>query len=202
MNFREFVELIEAETLIPSVPKLPKAQRPPVPEPESIEAIKHKRIKQLGNVANISNIQYDTQGNPIGGPVHPHQTLAIPRREMPQVKDRGEFVQWLLTQGIIVKPFVASAKDLVGTAKEPRLAFAQSTMNVEKAKKFLRKGTVFDKPIIISQDNIIYDGNHHWLALKLGYPNTQVTMWKVDMPFKQLNDFVKKNEYPGLSYED
>jgi hypothetical protein len=200
MNFREFFEAREAE-LIPSVPKLPKAQRPPVPAPESIENIRKKRMGQLSGVADL-NIQYDTQGNPISGTVHPRQTLAIPRREMPQVKDRSDFVQWLLAQGIIVRPFIASAKDIVGTAKEPRLAFAQSTMNIEKAKKFLRKGTVFDKPIIISQDNIIYDGNHHWLALKLGYPNTPVTMWKVDMPFKELNDFVKKNEYPGLTYED
>jgi hypothetical protein len=161
-------------------------------------------MKRLGRFANISNIKYDPQGNPTSGPILPYErsTMGIRRGDMPQVKDRGDFVQWLLSQGIIVRPFVVSANDLIGTPKEPKLAFAQEAMNIEKAKKFLRKGTVFDKPIIITQDNIIYDGNHHWLALKLRFPDTKVEMFKIDMPFKELNDFVRRHEYPGLTYEN
>lgn len=212
MNFREFFEAKEAE-LIPSVPELSKKMRPVIPEPPKWAGgeIPQSRLTKLNKWGQL---------DPVTGffRVASQHSLNLPRGGMPQVKNREDFAQWLIVSGILVTPVVMTPNQLVRrnfkmtnidadeqsiNSPSPTLmpAFAQSGMNINKAKRFINRNRMFAKKIIITSDNVIFDGNHHWLALKLAHPNEPVEMWKVRMPFLALDKFVKKNEYPGLTYE-
>lgn len=190
-EFQYFIEWPKA-FLAEAVPEPPVLKtQPDIPKKLSSPSadIDPKRVEKIRRFGNIE-----------GGTLYPHKSLAVPRANMPQLKDREEFIQWLLMQGIVVKRVVKSAKELVWSAGQSSMAHAQQTMTLEKAQKFVRKQNILGKKIILTLDNIIFDGNHHWLALMLTCPKCPVEMYQVHMPFRELLELSK--QFPGVTYEE
>lgn len=148
--------------------------------------------------------KFDLPGGKIKkGIFRPKRTLDIPRSEMPQTKSREDFIAWLRGQGVVVEKVMIAPKDVIRdpNTKEKRLGHAQSQMMVSKAIKFVHKGTTLQKPIILSRDGVIFDGNHHWLSRMMIAPKVPIEMYKVDMSFDKLKKMTIKY-YPDVTFEE
>lgn len=130
----------------------------------------------------------------------PKRTLGIPRSEMPQLKSREEFIGWVMEQGVKVQRVQVAPKSLIKANGDKRTGHAQSNIYLDKAMKFIRRNTLLHKLIIITRDGVIFDGNHHWLALMAVAPKEPVEMYQVDMDFRDLLQLTK--QFPGVTYEE
>lgn len=130
----------------------------------------------------------------------PKRTLGIPRSEMPQLKSREEFIKWVMEQGVKVQRVQVAPKSLIEANGDKRIGHAQSNIHLDKAMKFIRKNTLLHELIIITRDGVIFDGNHHWLALMAVAPKEPVDMYQVDMDFRDLLQLTK--QFPGVTYEE
>ena len=137
------------------------------------------------------------------GVFYPKRTLNIPRSQMPQTKSREDFFSWLTSRGISYKRIMIAPKDIIRDpiTKEKRVGHAQQQIYPLKSLKFVKKGTTLEKPIVLSKDGIIFDGNHHWLALMAIAPKVPAPAVQVDMDFEPLRQLVIK-EYPNVSFEE
>jgi len=178
MTFKDFIEAEEA-LLAPNIKLLAPSSN-----------IKKKHMKRMLDIGTLKK-----------GVFKPYKTLGIPRAEMPQIKNREEFISWLVKErGIKVERIINTAKNLVQPSGNQTLAHAQQVMHLDKAEGIINRQKLINKKIILSQDNIIFDGNHHWFALMLKCPKCPVEMYKVDMPFQEL--LTLSREFPGITYEE
>ena len=101
----------------------------------------------------------------------------IPRRDMPQIKSKllPNFLEWLRGKGVKVRRGTARAGDLRPTQQE---------VCPEKVDIITRKGK--EKTVIVSADNHVLDGHHHWAAAWLRSFTAQVPIVRVDLPIKRL----------------
>lgn len=106
------------------------------------------------------------------------ETLGVSRAVMPQVraKHMDKFINYLKKNDVKVKKTVIDPKKLRAIQKE---------FDKEKIKANMEKiRTVGLKPIIVSDDNYVIDGNHRWLAsLNAGVP---LVAYKADKKGKSL----------------
>jgi len=185
MTFKDFIEGETAVLPPPVVPaKLTRKLLEPTPD------IKKKHMKRILDIGTLRK-----------GVFTPHQNLGVPRASMPQVKNREEFINWLVKErGVHVERITSTAKDLVQPSGNQTLAHAQQVMHLDKARSLIDRQKLINKKIILSKDNIIFDGNHHWFALMLKCPKCPVEMYRVNLPFQELLALSK--EFPGVSYEE
>lgn len=181
LTFRDYVEQ-QAAVARPEPPKLLPPQ------------FKYKAKRVAAQLSDVPG------GKVKGGVFRPKRTLGIPRKQMPQVKSREEFVEWLGKNGVGVSIVRVTPRSLIRANGSKRLGHAQSKIYLTKAAGFIRKNTLLDKLIILSRDGIIFDGNHHWLALMAVAPDTPVPMYRADLTFHDLLDIA--DEFPGVSYEE
>lgn len=89
----------------------------------------------------------------------PTGNLGISRECMPQIdfKVRDEFINFLKSKGIIVRNIRVPAKSL---------KMAQGEYNRDKTGDMISNSVVItnDRPIFISKDGYILDGNHRFIA--------------------------------------
>jgi hypothetical protein len=116
----------------------------------------------------------------------PRGTLNIPRHEMPQLelKDYPEFFKRLNFHGISVTRKKIPALNLRA---------AQNEINKEKVLswvKSLPQGAK-EKPIIISGDFFVLDGNHSWLAQLNADTTCHVDCYQVGLHIRELLDALK-----------
>lgn len=117
-------------------------------------------------------------------------TLGIPRRKMPQIKehDYPEFLKYLKSNDVSITKERVKANQLKPIQKE------FSDKGVLKA-LLLRKN---EKPVIASSDNYIIDGHHRWL----GAVNTRadVSVIRANTPVSKLLKLV--HAFPKTYYKD
>lgn len=135
----------------------------------------------------------------------PKRNLGVPRAHMPQIQDRDHYVNWLSQNGIPVRQVMVNPLRLIKSNSEKLTAHAQANIYPEKAQKFLKKNTLLHKLIILTSDNIIFDGNHHWTALIAAMKitkdkKTKFPMYQVGMDFTKLKELTK--QYPEVTYEE
>jgi hypothetical protein len=121
----------------------------------------------------------------------PQKTLGVSRSIMPQVraKHMDTFIKHLKNNDVKVKQTVLNPKKLKAIQGE----FDQEKIKINMEK--LKTGPL--KPIIVSSDNYVIDGNHRWLAaMNAGVPivaykanTTGKTLLKITNKFKK----VKRN---------
>lgn len=130
----------------------------------------------------------------------PKKTLDVPRAEMPQLKNREEFLRWLMQNGVPVKRVEVAPVSLWEKNGRRTMAHAQRQMYLKKGFKFVKKNTLLDKDIILSLDGIIFDGNHHWMGLMYAAPKQPVPMYQVQMNFEPLKQVAY--QFPGVTFEE
>jgi hypothetical protein len=232
-SFEQFMYSRWAESALPiddAVPDAPDPRQPiptmrlvrqplvepilydPIQKPQPLSLVnrnvlgKKKTKEALTDTAAVASRLKKVPGGSVSkGTFTPKQHLNIPRKEMPQLKDREEFIHWLQSQGINVKIEQIPAVSLIRNPsnKEKLVAHAQSQIYVQKAAKFIQRDKLLDKLIVLSSDGVIFDGNHHWYAL-MAYKKirkTPVPMYVVDMPFDELKQFVV-DHCPGVTFEE
>lgn len=194
-SFRDFLREVELKELqiLPPSPNFPTdpGTQPQQMLPQDYEFNQKKMMRRLANVPG---------GRIKDGVFTPKRNLGVPRAQMPQLKSREEFIQWVSTQGVAVNKVMVTPKSLIKSNGQKRVGHAQSNIYLDKALKFIRKNTLLHKLIIITRDGVIFDGNHHWLALMAVAPKTPVPMYQVDMNFQDLLNLSK--QFPGVTYEE
>jgi len=181
-GFRDFVELY----IVPPTPETEKMLNEPSPEIGYPKKIRRKRFRStLG-------------GKVKRGVFHPTQSLGIDRIKMPQFKDKLDFLRWMMGLGVKVERIEMAPAKLLNRNDASPTAFAQNAIYVDKAIKKVRKKGALSSLIILSKDNTIVDGNHHWLALMQVAPYMPVPMFKVDLPFQDV--YALSKHYPKVSY--
>lgn len=168
---------------------------------ESDKKIK-KRLERVpgGTVAG-----HGGEGAAAGGTFTPDQHRGIPRREMPQLKQREEFIHFLQSRGVPVSIKKIAPIDLIRNPsnKEKLMAHAQANIYVDKAARMIRKDKLLEKLIILTKDGIIFDGNHHWFAL-MAYKKIRkmpIPMYVVGMDFDPLKTFATRY-FPNVTFEE
>lgn len=127
-------------------------------------------------------------------------SMGIPRAEMPQAKSRQDLLRWLSENGVHLQLTMVNLFD-------KRITAAQEMVWRAKVEKFVRRGKGLEKPIILSRDYVVFDGNHHLAALRLMaaqgmIDKTQpIPMYVADMDFKPLKKLVI-NKYPNVTFEE
>lgn len=123
-----------------------------------------------------------------------HNTLNIPRIEMPQIKRENipEFLAGLRENGIEVSNRTVSIKNLKPT---------QNEINVDKVKEKYQKFVdgKEPKPFLVSYDNFILDGHHQLFALKAVDIDMKVSCYVVGLKMKDLLKLAYK--YPKTTYK-
>lgn len=86
----------------------------------------------------------------------PKDTLGIPRSSMPQIEteDYDELYKYLKNHGLSPKAMKVNPAELKALQRDFKTAGVVKALQKEKVKK----------PVIISNDNYVIDGNHRWLA--------------------------------------
>lgn len=104
-----------------------------------------------------------------------HQTLGIPRSEMPQVssKDVPDFLKWCGFRN----------KKLTGFAPSS-LKATQRDFNMEKVAGMMTDPEISTKPIMISGDGYVVDGHHRWLAAIAA--RKKMTVIRIEAPIKEI----------------
>src|ERR1035437_2765129 len=120
-------------------------------------------------------------------------SLGIPREDMPQVfsKDLTEFKEFLTSHDIHFH---------AGTCSPSVLNVAQNQFDTDKISKLMGDASATDplsKPILISADNYVLDGNHRLAACLL--LNRAIPYIKIELPFKEL--FTKVKDFENVAYK-
>lgn len=121
----------------------------------------------------------------------PHH-IGIDRKDMPQIarKDRKEFFEYAKAHGIKIEKGEAKPKELLPTQHE----FDQRRVDRLKGEVWEHKKT---KPLIISSDNRVLDGTHHWVK-HLQSGSKSVPIVRLGLPAK---DAVKlMNRFPKTTH--
>ena len=182
-GFRDFTELFR----VPVTPDMEKTLTKPPPE------IGYSRKVEPGDFEKIHG------GKVQSGVWHPHQSLGIDRSKMPQLKDRIDFLRWIISMGVKVERVSLSPASLIQDNEHNlKLAHAQNAIYIEKAMKKIKRRGVLSDLIVLSQENWIVDGNHHWLALMHVVPHMPVPMFRIRLPFYYIIDYTKM--YPKTTY--
>lgn len=124
----------------------------------------------------------------------PPGSLNIPRRNMPQIRgeDYKQFEKWARSIGLSLIPKKMEVK---------KLKLAQSKINIKKVKELLRSGSdKLDKPILVSKDGYVLDGNHRYLA-SVNTPGREiVNVVVVGAPIRKALSLLR--EFPRVMYRD
>lgn len=117
------------------------------------QIMKSSSLQKAASTADITELRVN--GTRLMG----QDGLGYPRSEMPQIPSnmRSEFFNDLRSQGITVTP---------GTADPLSLQPSQSEIGATRAAEVYMQngGRISGKQILISQDNYVIDGHHHWAA--------------------------------------
>ena len=96
----------------------------------------------------------------------------VPRSQMPQIDDQEEFLHWLRMAGYSYEFATVQSKELFAL---------QSMVDRNKVKKFKTKH-IYEKPIIVANDNFILDGHHRFFAaLEAGITSLKVIRVKLNI---------------------
>ncbi len=116
---------------------------------------------------------------------------SVPRAAMPGIKSSlvPAFVQWLRRRGIKI-----TSEKLAPSALRP----TQSEVDPKKVRKILKQGG--EKVILISSDNRVLDGHHHWLAAMLRSFIVPISVMRVDLPMDKLLQLAHK--FPQVQYKE
>lgn len=118
----------------------------------------------------------------------PTSSLNIPRQEMPQITQTNimEFLDWFESQGVVVQFLSMPVASL-------RSAQDTNQVNLNKVSLLLQHSNTVsnDKPMIVSKDNFIVDGQHRWVALLNKDPQQMIEAYRINLPIEQLLTFVK-----------
>lgn len=128
----------------------------------------------------------------------PTSNLGVDRKDMPQVDNQG-FLRWLISLGIGVERVHVKPSSLTDS-NGGKGHFAQAFMYLDKTDKKLSKKTVLKDLIIITKDNIVFDGNHRWLSLMRVVPDVPMPMFQVNMDFSDLYKLTT-TAYPNVRFE-
>ena len=116
--------------------------------------------------------------------VVPKKTLGVPRHVMPQIRAKhvDKFIKHLKSNGVEVKQQILDPRTLKAIQGE----FDQKKIkdNMEK----LKAGPL--KPIIVSVDDFVIDGNHRWLAAMNA--GVSIIAYKANVPGNRLMDITNK----------
>jgi len=117
-------------------------------------------------------------------------SLGIPRHEMPQIarKDREDFFKYVRDKGIKITEETLNADDLTATQGE------YNPVRVARVHGGGAKEATL--PVLVSGDNYILDGHHHWLERK--QEHAPVNVIKLGLP---VHDALKlMHDYPKVEY--
>jgi hypothetical protein len=162
----------------------------------------HKNLKHLpglqeGKSDNDAGLQ-QTIHHRIGSIEHrgkeptaiiPHESLGIDRQDMPQIpKDRlSHFLYALSRKGVKYKQIPYRAGDMKFAQGE--IGLDKTAENAKKSKEELRK-----KPILLSKEGYIVDGNHHAAGGLARYgPKFNMNAVQIDMPFMDILEHSKND---------
>ena len=121
------------------------------------------------------------------------KSLGIPRNKMPQIKsdDVLEFLEWLSDFDIDYNKTKISVNKLKPIQKD---------FNAEKILSMSNKNITFDKPVLISRDNYVLDGNHRFLSIYYKNSNNTITVFLIN---KDMSDILKlANKFPKTTYKN
>jgi predicted ABC-type ATPase len=147
------------------------------------------------DLAEVVSAMADRKDHPNIMPLHVEGThmlggdgLGIPRADMPQIPQamRKEFLD-----GLHVQVEETGLDPFVLKPVQDQL----DGMKVGNLYKKMMAGTVSPEPIIVSQDNYIIDGHHHWAAkvvMRASDPKVTVQAYKVHMQHGALMDAAQK----------
>lgn len=124
----------------------------------------------------------------------PSTSLNFARTSMPQIQSNfvPDFIGYLRDNGIRV--------DAVKT-KVDVLKPSQREINTDKVTAMLMKPEQsLNKPIIVSNDNYVFDGHHRWLALLNKDPDTMMNTYRVNAPITSLINMA--NHYERVTYKN
>lgn len=165
------------------------------PSREQEKALSAKHIEphyKLDNVKKPSEIPGGTVKKNL---FKPDRSFGIDRSEMPQVEN-NDFLRWLISLGIGVERVQVKPSSLVS---DQRTHFAQTFMYLDKSNKKIVNRKVLKDLIIISKDDVVFDGNHRWLSLMRVAPDIRMPMFKVNMNFDDLYRLTKSG-YPKVKF--
>lgn len=114
----------------------------------------------------------------------PRKTLGVSRSVMPQIraKHMNKFIKHMQKHGVRVKQQVLDPRTLKAIQGE----FDQNKIKANMEK--LKAGPL--KPIIVSMDDFVIDGNHRWLAaMNAGVP---IVAYKANVPGNKLMSITNK----------
>jgi hypothetical protein len=127
------------------------------------------------------------------------------------LKNREEFLTWLQNDGanilgrpVTVQKVMRTPRSIVKSDDGDKLTgHLQSQIYLKKMIGMIRKNKLLDKLIILTSDNEIFDGNHHWAALRVVLkryaPDMPVPMYQVSVGSKELLNLIQY--YKGVTYE-
>jgi hypothetical protein len=112
-------------------------------------------------------------------------SLGIPRKDMPQIssKNNNDFISFLNKNNIAVEK---------ASVRLDGLKMIQGELNPEKALAFAARPYDNSKPVFISRDGYVLDGNHRFAGEFLRNPNGHITVYKIDMGIHSLLDKTKE----------
>jgi len=123
--------------------------------------------------------------------------LGFERIDMPQIArgDQKEFVNWARKQGVTVEKETARTLDLKPTQTQYDQARVDAmTPHVWADKK--------DKPVLISSDNRVLDGTHHWMKHQQE-DNLTMPVLRIGLPARMaltlMNKF-PKTQHRGVAF--
>lgn len=109
----------------------------------------------------------------------------ISRAELPQIPEhhKEKFIEMFRNEGVFVRKKTVPVQDLKLTQSEINKTKVWKLMqiirnNETKNKKMSR--------IIISKDNFVLDGSHRMVAQLNIDVNSNIEVWKIDLPIKEL----------------
>jgi hypothetical protein len=119
----------------------------------------------------------------------------IPRSEMPQIKEkyRDNYFDFLKKYGVNF-----SQQRVMPDQLKP----SQSNFDPSKINQYIDnpcKTGLFTKRILVSADNYILDGHHHWQAMLKGFPNRPIPVFKANINFQNLLQLSKK--FPKVKFQ-
>ncbi len=111
-------------------------------------------------------------------------SFGIKRKDMPQIKskDTNDFLVWLKSESI---PY---SRGIINPSK---LRAVQSEFDFNKIGTMMSEKDFGSKPIIISSDDYVVDGNHRWISSI--FAHRDVKFIKVGMPIAKLLGKIAKD---------
>jgi hypothetical protein len=116
----------------------------------------------------------------------PRGHLNIPRFQMPQIKKENypEFLRLLDLRNISIQRVKIPANQLLA---------AQNEINHDKVKEWMVSMPIEarEKPLLVSSDLYVLDGNHTWLAILNRDENASIDSWILGLEMEDLLKEIK-----------